>query len=206
MRPSQIHPSQIRLIGLVAAILLLCSPAWAHERPTTTPAARFLQDHIDRALVLAKPPVSGKAGDELDILIRDAMDWPNLTQYAIGHYGTKLDAGGLSDVGAQLEHQLGLLARRAGKEMPALTIALRDLRIDPEGNRHVLSTAGVPRFGEIEVEWTLRPTASGYRVSDISALGLSLRQFLRGWVTGLVAAQGGDPTAVFNGEAGASPQ
>jgi hypothetical protein len=200
------HPSQIRLIGLAAAILLLCGPAWAHERPTTTPAARFLQDNIEHALVLAKPPVSGKAGDELDILIRDAIDWPSLTHYAIGHYGTKLDAGGLSDVGAQLERQLGLLARRAGKEMPALTIALRDLRIDPEGNRHVLSTADVPRFGEIEVEWTLRPTASGYRVSDISALGLSLRQFLRGWVTGLVAAQGGDATAVFNGEADASPQ
>jgi hypothetical protein len=184
----------------------LCGPAWSHERPTTTPAARFLQDSIERALVLAKPPVSGKASDELDILVRDAMDWPNLTQYAIGHYGAKLGAGGLSDVGAQLERQLGLLARRAGKEMPALTIALRDLRIDPEGNRHVLSTADVPRFGEIEVEWTLRPTASGYRVSDISALGLSLRQFLRGWVTGLVAAQGGDATAVFNGEADASPQ
>ena len=206
MRPSQIHLSHIRLVGLVTAIMLLCGPAWAHERPTTTPAARFLQDHIDRALVLAKPPVSGKAGDELDILIRDAMDWANLTQYAIGHYGTKLDAGGLSDVGAQLERQLGLLARRAGKEMPALTIALRDLRIDPEGNRHVLSTADVPRFGEIEVEWTLRPTAGGYRVADISALGLSLRQFLRGWVTSLVAAQGGDPTAVFDGEADASPQ
>ena len=200
------RPSQIRLIGLAAAIALLCGPAWAHERPTTTPAARFLQDQIDRALVLARPPVSGKASDELDILIRDAIDWPSLTRYAIGHYGAKLDAGGLSEVGAQLERQLGLLARRAGKEMPTLTIALRGLRIDADGNRHVLSTADVPRFGEIEVEWTLRPTATGYRVSDISALGLSLRQFLRGWVTSLVAAQGGDPTAVFNGEAGASPQ
>ena len=196
----------MRLAGLVTAVVLLCGPAQAHERPTTTPAARFLQDHIDRALVLAKPPVSRKSGDELSILIRDAMDWPTLTQYAIGHYGAKLDAGGLSDVGAQLEQQLGLLARRAGKEMPSLTIVLRGLRIDAEGNRHVLSTADVPRFGPIEVEWTLRPTATGYRVSDISALGLSLRQFLRGWVTGLVAAQGGDPTAVFNGEAGASPQ
>jgi hypothetical protein len=186
--------------------MLLCGPAAAHERPTTTPAARFLQDQIDRALMLAKPPVSRRAGDELDILIRDAMDWPNLTKYAIGHYGARLDAGGLSEVGAQLERQLGLLARRAGKEMPTLTIALRGLRIDAEGNRRLLSTADVPRFGEIEVEWTLRPTATGYRVSDISALGLSLRQFLRGWVTSLVAAQGGDPTAVFNGEAGASPQ
>ena len=198
--------SQIRLIGLAAALALLCFPAWAHERPTTTPVARFLQDNIDRALVLAKPPVSRKSGDELDILIRDAMDWPNLTQYAIGHYGAKLDAGGLSDVGAQLERQLGLLARRAGKEMPNLTIALRGLRIDADGSRHVFSTADVPRFGEIEVEWTLRPTATGYRVADISALGLSLRQFLRGWITGLVAAQGGDPTAVFNSEPGASPR
>ncbi len=200
------RPSQTRLAGLMAAFMLLCGPAAAHERPTTTPAARFLQDNIDRALMLAKPPVSRKSGDELDILIRDAMDWPNLTRYAIGHYGARLDAGGLSDAGAQLERQLGQLARRAGKEMPTLTIALRGLRIDPEGNRHLLSSANVPRFGEIEVEWTLRPTAAGYRISDISALGLSLRQFLRGWVTSLVAAQGGDPAAVFNGEAGASPQ
>ena len=197
---------QIRLVGLATAIALLCSPASAHERPATTPAARFLQDHIDRALDLARPPVSGKASDALDILIRDAVDWPSLTRYAIGHYGAKLDAGGLSDVGAQLEQQLGQLARRAGKEMPTLTIALRSLRIDADGSRRVLSTADVPRFGAIEVEWTLRPTATGYRVSDISALGLSLRQFLRGWITSLVAAQGGDPTAVFNREVGASPQ
>ena len=168
--------------------MLLCGPVWAHERPTTTPAARFLQDHIDQALALAKPPVSAKAGDELDILIRDTMDWPALTRYAVGHYGARLYTGGLSDAGAQLERQLGLLARRAGKEMPTLTISLRGLRIDSEGNRHLLSTANVPRFGEIEVEWTLRPAATGYRVSDISALGLSLRQFFRGWVTSLVAA------------------
>jgi hypothetical protein len=200
------HLGQIRLVGFAIAVALAGGPAWAHERPVTTPAARFLQDHVDRALVLAKPPVSGTAGDQLDILIRDAMDWPGLTQYAVGHYGAKLDAGGLSDAAAQLERQLGQLARRAGKELPTLTIALRGLRIDREGNRHVLSTAEVPRFGEIEVEWTLRPTASGYRVSDISALGLSLRQFLRGWVASLVAARGGDPMTVFSSEAGAAPR
>jgi hypothetical protein len=198
--------SQIRLAGLAIAIALIGGPAWGHERPVTTPAARFLQDHVDRALALAKPPVSRTAGNELDVLIRDAMDWTALTQYAVGHYGARLDAGGLSDAAAQLERQLGQLARRAGKELPTLTIALRGLRIDREGNRHVLSTADVPRFGEIEVEWTLRPTATGYRVSDISALGLSLRQFLRGWVASLVAARGGDPTAVFSSEAGASPR
>jgi hypothetical protein len=200
------HLGPIRVAGFAIALALACGPAWAHERPTTAPAARFLQDHVDRALVLAKPPLSRKAGDELDILIRDAMDWPALTQYAVGHYGAKLDAGGLSEAAAQLERQLGQLARRAGRELPTLTIALRGLRIDREGNRHVLTAAEVPRFGEIEVEWTLRPTATGYRVSDISALGLSLRQFLRGWVTSLVAAQGGDPQAVFNGKAVASPQ
>jgi hypothetical protein len=201
MRPSQIHA-----FCLLAMIALMCGPALAHERPTTTPAARFLQDILGRALLLARPPVSAKAGGDLDIVIRDAMDWPSLTQFAIGHYGARLNEGGLSDAAARLERQMGLLARRAGKEMPTLTIAIRDMRIDPDGKRHVLSTATVPRLGEIEVDWTLAPTATGYRVTDIAALGLTLRQFLRGWVTGLVAAQGGDATAVFNDRAGASPQ
>lgn len=201
MRASQTH-----LIGLAAVIILLCGPAAAHERPTTTPAARFLQDHVDRALVLARSPVSRKESGELDILIRDAIDWPSLTGYALGHYGDKLDAGGLSEAGARLEQQLGQLARRAGREMPMLSIALKGLQIDGDGNRHILSIADVPRFGEIEVEWTLRPTATGYRVSDISALGLSLRQFLRGWVAALVAARGGDPAVAFSDGAGASPQ
>jgi hypothetical protein len=196
----------MRHAGLLAMFMLLCASASAHERPTTTPAARFLQDNIDRALVLARPPVSAKASAELDIVLRDTIDWPALTQFAIGHYGTSLDEGGLSDAAARLERQLGLLARRAGKEIPTLTIALRDMRIDPDGNRHIFTTATVPRFGEVRVDWTLRPTATGYRVSDISAFGLTLRQFLRGWVTSLVAGQGGDPAAVFNDGSGASPQ
>jgi hypothetical protein len=90
--------------------------------------------------------------------------------------------------------------------MPTLTIAIRDMRIDSEGKRTILTTAAVPRFGEIEVKWTLAPTATGYRVVDIAALGLTLRLFLRGGVMGLVAAQGGDATAVFNDGTGASPQ
>jgi hypothetical protein len=56
------------------------------------------------------------------------------------------------------------------------------------------------------VDWTLVPTAAGYRVADVAAFGLTLRQFLRGWVTALVAAQGGDATAVFNDGAATSPQ
>ncbi len=187
-------------------IALLCAPAAAHERPSTTPAARFLQDTVDRALLLARPPVSAKAGGDLDILIRDAMDWPSLTQFAIGQYGARLNKGGLSDAAARLERQLGMLARRAGREMPTLTIAIRNMQIDPDGMRHIFTTATVPRFGEIEVAWTLIPTATGYRVVDIAALGLTLRQFLRGWVMGLVAAQGGDATAVFNDGADLSPQ
>jgi hypothetical protein len=206
MRPSQIHRCQIRPVGLLAILALLCGPAAAHERPSTTPAARFLQDNLERALLLAHPPVSAKASADLDIVIRDAMDWPGLTQFAIGHYGANLDEGGLSDAAARVERQLGILARRAGKEMPTLTVAIRDMRIGPDGNRHILSTATVPRFGEIEVDWTLVPTAAGYRVADVAAFGLTLRQFLRGWVTALVAAQGGDATAVFNDGAATSPQ
>jgi len=199
-------PSQIRPFVLSFIIVFLCGPASAHERPTTTPAARFLQDRLDQALFLARAPRSAKASADLDILIRDAMDWPGLTRFAIGHYEPQLDLGGLSDAGARLERQLGILARRAGKELPTLAIAIHDMRIDPDGNRHVLSTATLPRFGEIEVEWTLTPTAAGYRVADIAAFGLTLRQFLRGWVIGLVATQGGDAAAVFNGGATSSPR
>ena len=189
---------------LVAATV--CAPAAAHERPATTPAARFLQDQLDTALALAHPPVSAKDSAELDIVIRDAMDWRGLTQFAIGRYGASLDTGGLSDAAARLEEQLGVLARRAGRELPTMTVTVHDMRIDPDGSRHVLTTATLPKFGEVEVNWTLVPTATGYRVADIAALGLTLRQFLRGWVTALVAAQGGDPAAVFNGNAAISPQ
>jgi hypothetical protein len=212
MRTSQIRrhrneQRRLRLFGLAAMMIAVgCGPAAARERPATTPAARFLQDKIDRALTLARPPVSAKDSGDLDILIRDAMDWPSLSRFAIGRYRASLDEGGLSDASARLERQLGLLARRAGKDMPTLAIVLRGMRIDAEGNRRMLSTATVPRLGAIEMEWTLRPTPTGYRVADIAAMGLTLRQFLRGWITGLIAAQGGDPAAVFNDAASASPQ
>src|SRR5688500_11528998 len=113
MHASQMH--LIRLIGLAIAIALLCGPASAHERPTPAPAARFLPDLIDRSLGLAGPPFSGKAGGALEILIRDASDWPALARYASGLHGAKLDPGGVSEVGAQVEQQLGNLARREGK-------------------------------------------------------------------------------------------
>jgi hypothetical protein len=212
MRTSQTHRQRtgrwrLWLFGLAAMTLAVgCGPAAARERPATTPAARFLQDKIDRALILARPPVSAKDSGDLDILIRDAMDWPGLSSFAIGRYRVSLDEGGLSDASARLERQLGLLARRAAKDMPSLAIVLRGMRIDAEGNRYILSTASVPRFGAIEMQWALRPTASGYRVADIAAMGLTLRQFLRGWVAGLIAAQCGDPEAVFNDAASASPQ
>jgi hypothetical protein len=64
----------------------------------------------------------------------------------------------------------------------------------------------LPRFGEIEVEWVLAPAQSGYRIADIKALGLTLRQFLPGWVAGLIAAKGGDAAAAFEGPAAATPE
>ncbi len=141
----------------------------------------------------------------MDALIEAAMDWRGLTHFAIGHYGADLNADGMSSVTDKLEDQLGALARRAGTDLPTMTVALRDMRIDSDGNRRILSTATVPRFGEVEVEWTLTPTQTGYRIADIKALGMTLRQFLRSWVTSLVAAKGGDAAAAFDGVA-ASPR
>ena len=202
------QPSQIRILwlSLLASVFIAVAPASAHELPTTTPAARFVQDRFEQALMLARPPVSAKASSQLDIIIRDTMDWSSLTSFAIGRYGADLNEGGLSDAAARVERQLGFLARRAGKELSTMTLAIHDLRIDQDGSRHLFSTATTPRFGEIEVEWTLMPTAAGYRVADIKALGLTLRQFLRGWVTALIAAEGGDARAVFNDGASTSPQ
>lgn len=136
------------------------------------------------------------------------MDWPNLTQFAIGRYGAELDEGGMVDARTRLERQLGALALRAGRELPAMTLAIHDMRIDPDGTRHVLSTANLPRFGEIEVEWILTPTRTdtSYRIADIKALGLTLRQFLRSWIANLVAARNGDAAAAVSDAPATSPQ
>jgi hypothetical protein len=189
-------------------VALCCGPATARERPTTAPAARFLQGTIEHAFELVRPPVTAKAGATLEALIKDSMDWASLTHFAIGHYGATLDAEGMGDVTARLEQRLGILARRAGNELPTMTVAVHDMRIDPDGSRRIFSTANVPRFGEVEVEWILIPAAAenGYRIADIKAFGLTLRQFLRGWITGLVAAQGGDAAAVFGEAPATSPE
>jgi len=198
MRPSQIRPFSISL--MVAA--LSCASASAHERPTTTPAARFLQDTIGTAFDLVRPPVGAKADADLDSLIHESMDWDGLTQFAIGRYRADLDDTGMNGVEQRLAQQLESLARRAGIELPTMTLAIRDMEVDPEGNRHVHSTATVPRFGEVEVEWTLIPAPSpgggnDYRIADIKAFGLTLRQFLRNWIAGLIAARSGDAVAAF---------
>jgi hypothetical protein len=198
-------PSQIRTVCLaLMAAALGCSPASAHERPITAPAARFLEGTIETAFGLVRPPVTPQANTTLEALIRDSMDWPGLAQFAIGRYRADLKDGEMGGVTARLEQQLGALARRAGVELPTMTLAIHDMRIDPDGNRHVLSTATLPRFGEIEVEWTLAPAAKGYRIADIAAFGLTLRQFLRNWIATQVAAQGGDAGATF--AAPASPE
>lgn len=188
------------------AVVLCCGPAAARERPATVPAARFLQDTIDRAFDLVRPPVSDQAGADLAKLIQSAMDWPSLTHFALGHYGSALDAGAMGSATRRLQQRVEFLARRAGIEFPAMTVAIRGLRIDPDGNRHILSLATVPRFGEVEVEWTLAPTRAGYRIADVKALGLTLRQFLRSWIASLIAAQGGDAAAIFGQDAAPSPQ
>lgn len=206
------RPSQIRLLCLTALIAaqlvaLPCrAPATAHEQPTTTPAARFLQDSIAHALILTRPPVAPQAGPELQALFLDSMDWPTLTQFAIGRYATGLGEDRMGDVTISLERQLESMALRVGREMPTMTIAIHSMRIDSDGSRHILSTATVPRFGEVEVEWTLVSSQTGYRIADIRALGLTLRQFLRSWVTSLVAARDGDAAAAFENPPGASSE
>jgi hypothetical protein len=199
--------SQIRLLSVALIVAAFgCGPAMARERPTTAPAARFLQDTIDRAFDLVRPPVSSQAASDLADLIEGSMDWPALTRFAIGHYGAALDADGMSSVTERLEERLAILARGAGTELPTMTVTIRDLLIDPDGNRRILSIATVPKFGEVEVEWTLAPAQSGYRIADIKALGMTLRQFLRSWVAGQVAARSGDAAATFGEGTGISPQ
>jgi hypothetical protein len=204
--------SQIRLLlSALLAATLYCGHATARERPETAPAARFLQDTIAQALDLARPPVSQQAGADLAALINEAMDWPSLTHFALGKYDAHLDHTRISSATGRLEDQLTNLARQAGFEWPTMTVEVHGMRIDPDGSRRILSTATVPRFGEVEVEWKLAPVSvdglpAGYRIEDIKALGMTLRQFLRGWVSSLVAARGGDAAAAFGGPADASPQ
>jgi hypothetical protein len=193
------------LLVPLAAALLCCGPAAARERPATTPAARFVQDTIDRALGLVRPPVSDEAGSDLTALIEGAMDWPSLAHFAMGRHGAAISPDGMRSATDQLEQRLVNLARRAGAELPAMTVAIHDMRIGADGNRRILGTAALPRFGEIDVEWVLAPTGTGYRIADIRALGMSLRQFLRSWIAGWVAAHGGDAAAAF-GEGAASPR
>ena len=193
------RPSQIRLLSLAVAVTFAgWSPAAAHERPATTPAARYLQETVETAFDLARSPVTAKSDEALVSMIEGAMDWPGLTRFAVGRYRADLDGPGMDAVKARLAERLSTLARNAGREWPRLSLAVHDLRIDAEGNRHILSTAIVPRFGEVEVEWTLLPVGGGhYRIADVGAFGLTLRQFLRGWVTSLIADRGGDPGAAF---------
>lgn len=202
MRSSQIRLGRFRLLLAVLVLAAFgCGTALARERPVTAPAARFLQDTLDRAFGLARPPVSEQAASDLADLVGRAMDWPALSRFAIGHYGARLDAHGMGRVTERLERHVTTLARRAGAEFPTLTVAIHDLRLDPDGSRRILSTATVPRFGVVEVQWTLVPGQSGYRIADVKALGMTLSQFLRSWVASLVAAQGGDAAATFGNPA-----
>ncbi|HEX6119991.1 MAG TPA: ABC transporter substrate-binding protein [Dongiaceae bacterium] len=157
-------------------------------------------------LALAQPPITPSADSQLDALIRNSMDWTGLTRFAVGRYREELDNDGMEEVRAQIQRQLGALTRRAGRELPGLTLAIEDMEIDPDGTRHVFGTATSPRFSEIGVEWILAPDRNGYRIVDIKALGLTMRVFLRSWVAGLIAAQNDDAAAAFESPATPSPQ
>ena len=100
------------MIAAHLVLILGLGPASAHEQPTTTPVARFLQGTIETAFDLVRPPVTVKANRDLDALIRDSMDWPGLTQFASGHYRANLDSTGMGGVRSRLAEQLGVLARR----------------------------------------------------------------------------------------------
>jgi hypothetical protein len=204
------HASQIRSVSwwlaAIALVVALGHPAAAHERPATTPVARFVQGTVATALALAQAPMTRSADAKLDALIRNSMDWTGLTRFAVGRYRGELDNDGMEVVRAQIQHQLGVLTRRAGRELPGLTLAIEDMQIDPDGTRHVFGTATSPQFSEIGVEWVLAPARNGYRIVDIKALGLTLRLFLRSWVAGLIAAQNGDAAAAFESPATLSPQ
>src|SRR5690242_18949547 len=82
--------SQTRLfLSAVLAANLTCGHAIARERPETAPAARFLQDTINDAIDLARPPVAAQAESGLDALVVISIDLANLTHFALGQYGAK---------------------------------------------------------------------------------------------------------------------
>ena len=205
---SQIHRSPFGTL-LAVAFALACAlpaiaPAVAHERPSTAPAARFLQAVIDNALPLAMPPVSTAVDARLRTAMDNALDLSDLTIFALGRYRAALDAEALARAQGAIGEQLRALAYRAGEAYPMLALTVTGLRIDAEGNRRVQSAARLPRIGEVEVEWTLRPEGSGYRIMDIQAFGLTLRHFLRNWIAVLIA--GRDPGIVFGPAGAASPE
>lgn len=201
---SQIHRSLLGSL-LAAALVLGCAcPAVAHERPSTAPAARFVQATIDAALPLAMPPVSAVADTRLRGIMDAALDFPDLTVFALGRYRADLDNAASTRALDAIGDQLRALAYRAGEAYPTLAVTVTGLRIDAEGNRRIQSTARLPRIGAVDVEWILKADGASYRIVDIQAFGLTLRHFLRDWVTILVAGQ--DPAVVFGPPGAASPQ
>lgn len=201
---SQIHRP---LLGplLVAVLAVVCAmPATGRERPSTAPAARFLQATIDAALPLAIPPVNEAGDARLRGILNAALDFPNLTIFALGRYRADLDDAANTRAQAAIGDQLRALAYRAGAAYPTLALTVTGLRVDADGNRRVQSVARLPRVGAVEVEWILKMDGPSYRVVDIQSFGLTLRHFLRDWVTVLVAGQ--DPATVFGPPGAASPQ
>lgn len=201
---SQTHRT-LPIALLAAAFALVCAmPAAGRERPSTAPAARFLQATVDAALPLAMPPVNQAADVRLRGMVEAALDLADLTAFALGRYRADLDDGASERAQDTIGAQLRALAYRAGEAYPTLAVQITGLRIDAEGNRRVQSVARLPRIGAVEVEWILKLDGPSYRILDIQSFGLTLRHFLRDWVTVLVAGQ--DPATVFGPPGAASPQ
>jgi ABC-type transporter MlaC component len=202
---SQIHRSP--LLGPLLAVALAVgyvTPIAAHERPATAPAARFLQATIDNALPLAMPPVSNAADARLRTTMDNALDFPGLTIFALGRYRAALDAEAVARAQGAIGEQLRALAYRAGEAYPTLALTVTGLRIDADGNRRIQSVVRLPKIGEVEVEWILKPDDGSYRILDIQAFGLTLRHFLRNWIAVVVAEA--DPATVFGPTGVASPE
>ena len=200
---SQIHRP---LLGplLVAVLAVVCAmPATGRERPSTAPAARFLQATIDAALPLAIPPVNEAGDARLRGILNAALDFPNLTIFALGHYVPTWTMP--RTPGRRLRSAINYApSPMAGAAYPTLALTVTGLRVDADGNRRVQSVARLPRVGAVEVESISKMDGPSYRVVDIQSFGLTLRHFLRDWVTVLVAGQ--DPATVFGPPGAASPQ
>ena len=141
---SQIHRLFLGAL-LAAALAVVCAmPAVGRERPSTAPAARFLQATIDAALPLAIPPVNEAGDTRLRGILDAALDFPDLTIFALGRYRADLDDAASGRAREAIGDQLRALAYRACEAYPTLALTVTGLRVDADGNRRRCSAHPAP--------------------------------------------------------------